>query len=174
MEEIVNFVVKRVPQLNLYIILETFILILPLIVGLPIALIEKRYTDIGIGLSIYVVICIVIMAQFVIFRRYYWGKVFLNDEGVGYKYHKIPYKFFKWEDIIKVKICQSSFTFFIAEELKRGKNVVQMNFQLTYRNHRKTINTCKEICKVISFKQKKHNFEIYYANDNIKKCLSET
>ena len=99
-----NFETNRVSQIKLYLILDSFVLILPFLIGLPITLAEKRYGDLLVMLSIYIPFCIVVIVQFILLRKYYLGKVFVNEEGVGYKYKNEVYKLFKWEEIIKVEI----------------------------------------------------------------------
>ena len=166
-----NFETNRVSQIKLGIILYLSFMLLPYIIGFPIALIEKRYTAVYILLGIYSPIFIAIIVQFVILRKYYLGKVFVNNAGVGYSYKNTPYKNFNWEQITKVKIGQAHFIFYKAEKVNRGKNIVVMTYHLTYKNHEEVIKTCKEICKLIEMKQKEYNFNVYYCNEQIKQLL---
>lgn len=166
-----NFETKRVQQIKLYIIFDLIVMITPFIVGFPIALVGKRYTDVYIGLGVLLPLYIAIIVQFVILRKYYLGKVFVNNDGVGYSYKNNPYKIFNWEQITKVKIGQAHFIFYRAEKVNRGKNIVVMTYHLTYKNNEEVINTCKEICKLIEIKQKEYNFNVHYCNEQIKQLL---
>ena len=86
MEVRVSFETERVQRIKLAIGITAFWLIFVFVVSIPIALVEKRYNDIYIGLSIYIPLCIIVIVQFILLRKYYLGKVFVNEEGVGYKY----------------------------------------------------------------------------------------
>ena len=167
-----NFETNRVSQIKLYLILDLFVLILPLLTGLPITLVEKRYDDLLIMLSIYIPLCIVVIVQFILLRKYYLGKVFVNEEGVGYKYKNIIYKIFKWEEIIKVKIGQAYFVFYKNEKINRGKNIVEMQYYVNRKNEIKIMYLCKDICKLIDSKQKKYGFKVE-ACEYAKKLLEE-
>lgn len=167
-----NFETNRVPQIKLYVILDSFVLILPLL-GIPIALVEKRYDDLLIMFSIYIPLCIIVIMQFILLRKYYLGKVFVNEEGVGYKYKNTIYKIFKWEEIIKVSIGNAYFVFYKDEKINRGKNIVEMKYLLTNKNYSGTIETCREICKIIDAKQKENNFQIEYTSENVRKLLEK-
>lgn len=169
MESTMEFIANRVNGIKWSIAILSIWLILPLI-AFPVALVQKRYEDVYIGLSIYLPLCIVAITQFILLRKYYLGKAFLNESGAGYKYKNTTYKFFKWEEIIKIKVYQSSFRFYIAEKENRGKNLIEIKFPLSYKNHIEVIDTCKAICKLIKIKQKEYNFEIE-SNEKIKQLL---
>ena len=168
-----NFETNRVSQIKLYLILDSFVLILPLLTGLPITLVEKRYDDLLIMLSIYIPLCIVVIVQFILLRKYYLGKVFVNNEGVGYKYKNTIYKIFKWEEIIKVDIGNEYFVFYKGERIKRGKNIVEMKYSSTNKNYLSIIETCKQLCKLIDSKQKENGFQVQYTSENVRKLLEE-
>lgn len=168
-----NFETNRVSQIKLYLILDSFVLILPLLTGLPITLVEKRYDDLLIMLSIYIPLCIVVIVQFILLRKYYLGKVFVNNEGVGYKYKNTIYKIFKWEEIIKVDIGDEYFVFYKDERINRGKNIVEMKYSSTNKNYLSIIETCKQLCKLIDSKQKENGFQVQYTSENVRKLLEE-
>lgn len=168
-----NFETNRVPQIKLYIILDSFVLILPLLIGFPISLAEKRYNDLLIGLSIYIPLCIIGFGQFILLRKYYLGKVFVNDEGVGYKYKNEIYKIFKWEEIIKVDIGNEYFVFYKDKKINRGKNIVEMKYLSTSKNYPTIIETCKQICKLIKSKQEENSFQIQYTSENVRKIFEQ-
>lgn len=168
-----NFETNRVSQIKLYLILDSFLLILPLLTGLPITLVEKRYDDLLIMLSIYIPLCIVVIVQFILLRKYYLGKVFVNNEGVGYKYKNTIYKIFKWEEIIKVDIGNEYFVFYKDERINRGKNIVEMKYSSTNKNYLSIIETCKQLCKLIDSKQKENGFQVQYTSENVRKLLEE-
>ncbi len=168
-----NFETNRVSQIKLYLILDSFVLILPLLTGLPITLVEKRYDDLLIMLSIYIPLCIVVIVQFILLRKYYLGKVFVNNEGVGYKYKNTIYKIFKWEEIIKVDIGNEYFVFYKDERINRGKNIVEMKYSSTNKNYLSIIETCKQLCKLIDSKQKENGFQVQYTSENVRKLLEE-
>lgn len=150
----------------------TFWLVLPLVLAMPIALVEKRYDDLLIGLSIYISLCIIVVGQFILLHKYYLGKVFVNGEGVGYKYRNTIYKIFKWEAIIKVDIGNAYFVFYKDEKINRGKNIVEMQYYVTRKNEMEIMYTCKDICKLIDSKQKEHGFKIE-ACEYARKLLEE-
>ena len=168
-----NFETNRVSQIKLYLILDSFVLFLPLLTGLPITLVEKRYDDLLIMLSIYIPLCIVVIVQFILLRKYYLGKVFVNNEGVGYKYKNTIYKIFKWEEIIKVDIGNEYFVFYKDERINRGKNIVEMKYSSTNKNYLSIIETCKQLCKLIDSKQKENGFQVQYTSENVRKLLEE-
>lgn len=168
-----NFETNRVSQIKLYLILDSFVLILPLLTGLPITLVEKRYDDLLIMLSIYIPLCIVVIVQFILLRKQYLGKVFVNNEGVGYKYKNTIYKIFKWEEIIKVDIGNEYFVFYKDERINRGKNIVEMKYSSTNKNYLSIIETCKQLCKLIDSKQKENGFQVQYTSENVRKLLEE-
>lgn len=168
-----NFETNRVSQIKLYLILDSFLLILPLLTGLPITLVEKRYDDLLIMLSIYIPLCIVVIVQFILLRKYYLGKVFVNNEGVGYKYKNTIYKIFKWEEIIKVDIGNEYFVFYKDERINRGKNIVEMKYPSTNKNYLSIIETCKKLCKLIDSEQKENGFQVQYTSENVRKLLEE-
>ncbi|HIT62750.1 MAG TPA: hypothetical protein IAC38_04795 [Candidatus Caccovivens faecavium] len=168
-----SFETNRVSQIKLYIILDSFVLILPFLIGLPITLAEKRYDDLFIMLSICIPLCIVVIVQFILLRKYYLGKVFVNEEGVGYKYKNKTYKIFKWEEIIKVSIGNAYFVFYKDEKINRGKNIVEMKYSSTNKNYSKIMDTCKEICKLIDSKQKENGFQVQYTSENVRKIFEK-
>lgn len=167
------FETERVQRIKLAIGIITFWLVLPFVLAMPIALAEKRYDDLFIGLSICIPLCIVVIVQFILLRKYYLGKVFVNEEGVGYKYKNTIYKIFKWEEIIKESIGNAYFVFYKDEKINRGKNIVEMKYLLTNKNYSGTIETCREICKIIDAKQKENNFQIEYTSENVRKLLEK-
>lgn len=167
-----SFETERVQRIKLAIGITAFWLIFVFVVSIPIALVEKRYNDIYIGLSIYIPLCIIVIVQFILLRKYYLGKVFVNEEGVGYKYKNTIYKIFKWEEIIKVKIGQAYFVFYKNEKINRGKNIVEMQYYVTRKNEMEIMYTCKDICKLIDSKQKEHGFKIE-ACEYARKLLEE-
>ena len=140
---------------------------------MPITLVEKRYDDLLIMLSIYIPLCIVVIVQFILLRKYYLGKVFVNNEGVGYKYKNTIYKIFKWEEIIKVDIGNEYFVFYKDERINRGKNIVEMKYSSTNKNYLSIIETCKQLCKLIDSKQKENGFQVQYTSENVRKLLEE-
>ena len=168
-----NFETNRVSQIKLYLILDSFVLILPFLIGLPITLAEKRYGDLLVMLSIYIPFCIVVIVQFILLRKYYLGKVFVNNEGVAYKYKNTIYKIFKWEEIIKVDIGNEYFVFYKDERINRGKNIVEMKYSSTNKNYLSIIETCKQLCKLIDSKQKENGFQVQYTSENVRKLLEE-
>ena len=168
-----NFETNRVSQIKLYLILDSFVLILPLLTGLPITLVEKRYDDLLIMLSIYIPLCIVVIVQFILLRKYYLGKVFVNEEGVGYKYKNEVYKLFKWEEIIKAEIGNECFVFYKDQKINRGKNIIEMKYLSTNKNYSTIIETCKQICRLINLKQKENGFQVRYSSENVRKIFEQ-
>ena len=168
-----NFETNRVSQIKLYIILDSLVLILPFLIGLPITLAEKRYDDLFIMLSIYIPLCIVVIGQFIFLRKYYLGKVFVNDEGVGYKYKYEVYKLFKWEEIIKVEIGNECFVFYKDQKMDRGKNIVEMKYLSTNKNYSTVIETCKQICRLINLKQKENGVQVRYTSEHVRKIFEQ-
>lgn len=173
MEVRVSFETERVQRIKLAIGITAFWLIFVFVVSIPIALVEKRYNDIYIGLSIYIPLCIIVIVQFILLRKYYLGKVFVNEEGVGYKYKNKTYKIFKWEEIIKVSIGNAYFVFYKDEKINRGKNIVEMKYSSTNKNYLKIMDTCKEICKLIDSKQKENGFQVQYTSENVRKIFEK-
>lgn len=173
MEVRVSFETERVQRIKLAIGITAFWLIFVFVVSIPIALVEKRYNDIYIGLSIYIPLCIIVIVQFILLRKYYLGKVFVNEEGVGYKYKNKTYKIFKWEEIIKVSIGNAYFVFYKDEKINRGKNIVEMKYSSTNKNYSKIMDTCKEICKLIDSKQKENGFQVQYTSENVRKIFEK-
>ena len=167
-----SFEIGRIQQIKLAVGIVAFWLIMPLIV-IPIALVEKRYNDIFIELSIYIPLCVVVIGQFILLRKYYLGKVFVNEDGVGYNYKNKVYKFFKWEEIIKVKIGQAYFVFYKSEKVNRGKNIVEMKYHVTRKNEMQIFDLCKDICKLITLKQEKYNFQIQTLGEYSKKLFEQ-
>lgn len=167
-----SFEIGRIQQIKLAVGIVAFWLIMPLIV-IPIALVEKRYNDIFIELSIYIPLCVVVIGQFILLRKYYLGKVFVNEDGVGYKYKNKTYKIFKWEEIIKVSIGNAYFVFYKDEKINRGKNIVEMKYSSTNKNYLKIMDTCKEICKLIDSKQKENGFQVQYTSENVRKIFEK-
>ena len=168
-----SFETERVQRIKLAIGITAFWLIFVFVVSIPIALVEKRYNDIYIGLSIYIPLCIIVIVQFILLRKYYLGKVFVNEEGVGYKYKNKTYKIFKWEEIIKVSIGNAYFVFYKDEKINRGKNIVEMKYSSTNKNYSKIMDTCKEICKLIDSKQKENGFQVQYTSENVRKIFEK-
>lgn len=173
MEVRVSFETERVQRIKLAIGITAFWLIFVFVVSIPIALVEKRYNDIYIGLSIYIPLCIIVIVQFILLRKYYLGKVFVNEEGVGYKYKNTIYKIFKWEEIIKVSLGNAYFVFYKDEKINRGKNIVEMKYSSTNKNYSKIMDTCKEICKLIDSKQKENGFQVQYTSENVRKIFEK-
>lgn len=167
-----SFEIGRIQQIKLAVGIVAFWLIMPLIV-IPIALVEKRYNDIFIELSIYIPLCVVVIGQFILLRKYYLGKVFVNEDGVGYKYKNKTYKIFKWEEIIKVSLGNAYFVFYKDEKINRGKNIVEMKYSSTNKNYSKIMDTCKEICKLIDSKQKENGFQVQYTSENVRKIFEK-
>ena len=168
-----SFETDRVQRNKLMIGIMIFWLIICLAASIPVAIVDKRYDDLFIGLCMFITLFIIYAVQFILLRKYYLGKVFVNEEGVGYKYKNKTYKIFKWEEIIKVSIGNAYFVFYKDEKINRGKNIVEMKYSSTNKNYSKIMDTCKEICKLIDSKQKENGFQVQYTSENVRKIFEK-